>query len=95
MSTVLTFLSRALTFLSRASTFFQHLTCQELFINLVTTTDMTVFMTHDHFKPFFDNVFLEHDGPPNVLPLAVNLDFLCCASRWGNSKSLLQFEFSY
>ena len=26
-------------------------------------------------KPFFDNVLLEHDGLPHVLPLAVHLDF--------------------
>ena len=28
-------------------------------------------------KPFCDNVLLEHDGLPHVLPLAVNLDFWC------------------
>ena len=26
-------------------------------------------------KPFFDNVLLEHGGLPQVLPLAVHLDF--------------------
>ena len=27
------------------------------------------------FKPFFDNVVLEHGGLPHVLSLAVHLDF--------------------
>ena len=41
------------------------------------------------FKPFFDNVLLEHGGLPNVLPLPVHLDFFGWAVRGGNSKSLL------
>ena len=51
-------------------------------------------ITYDYLKPFFDNVLLEHGGLPQVLPLAFHLFFLWLASRGGNSKSLLLFEYS-
>ena len=38
-----------------------------------------------NLKPFFDNGFIEDVGIPNMLPLAVHLDFLCWAGRGGEN----------
>ena len=47
-------------------------------------------------KTILNNVLLEHDGLPHVLPLTVHLFFFTffLTGRGGHPKSLLLFEFS-
>ena len=48
-----------------------------VFMTVVMIVFMTALMTHDHLKPLFDIVLLEHVCLPHVLPLAVHLVFFC------------------